>query len=80
VVATQRIPIARICEIVTALTSRWLLLEYAPPLKPKIGASPVPGLDDFTANKLELSLKQHCKSVSTFSSYPDERKLFLCEK
>jgi SAM-dependent methyltransferase len=80
VVATQRIPIARICEIVTALTSRWLLLEYAPPLKPKIGASPVPGLDDFTANKLELSLKQHCKSVSTFPSYPDERKLFLCEK
>jgi hypothetical protein len=40
----------------------------------------VPGLDDYTADDLESCLKQHFKIVRRFSSYPDERKLFLCEK
>jgi SAM-dependent methyltransferase len=80
VVAIQRIPIARISEIFAALSSRWLLLEYVPPLKSKIGASPVSSLDDFTADGLESCLKQHFTSICHFPSYPDERKLFLCEK
>jgi len=80
VVAIQRIPITRISEIFAALSSRWLLLEYVPPLKPKIGASPVSSLDDFTVDGLESCLKQHFTSICHFPSYPDERKLFLCEK
>jgi SAM-dependent methyltransferase len=79
-VAIQRLPIARISEVFAASSSRWLLLEYAPPLKPKIGASPVPGLDDYTVDDLANCLTQHCKSVRSFPSHPDERKLFLCEK
>ena len=80
VVAIQRIPIARISEIFAALSNRWLLLEFAAPLKPKIGASAVPSLDDYTADDLESCLKQNFYSVSHLPSYPDERKLFLCEK
>jgi SAM-dependent methyltransferase len=80
VVAIQRLPIARITEMFAGLSSRWLLLEYAPPLQAKIGASPVPLLDDFTASDLEICLKEHFKTVRCFPSYPNMRKLFLCEK
>jgi SAM-dependent methyltransferase len=80
VVAIQRLSIARISEIFAALSSRWLLSEYAPPLKPKIGASPVPCLDDYTVDNLENCLKRHFSTVSRLPSFPDERKLFLCEK
>ena len=80
VVAMQRMNIVRVSEILAALSARWLLLEFAAPLKPKIGASPVPGLDDYTADDLESCLKQHFKIVRRFCSHPDERKLFLCEK
>jgi SAM-dependent methyltransferase len=80
VVAIQRMNVNRICEIFAALSDRWLLLEFAAPLTAKIGASPVPGLDDFTAGSLENCLKQYFKFVRRFPSYPDERKLFLCEK
>jgi SAM-dependent methyltransferase len=80
VVAIQRMSITRISEIFAALSERWLLLEFAMPLRAKIGASPVPALDDFDADGLENSLKQHFKTVRRFPSYPDERKLFLCEK
>jgi SAM-dependent methyltransferase len=80
VVAIQRLTIERITQIFAGLSSRWLLLEFAPPLQPKIGASQVPSLDDFTAQGLETCLKAHFKSVRPFPSYPEERKLFLCEK
>ena len=80
VVAIQRLPIARISEIFAGLSSRWLLLEYAPPLKAKIGASPVPGLDDYTVDDLEDCLKRQFSSVTRLPSFPDERKFFLCEK
>ena len=80
VVAIQRLPIARICEIFAGLTDRWLLLEFARPLRAKIGSSPVPALDDFDAEGLEKCLRQRFNSVRRFPSYPDERKLFLCEK
>lgn len=80
VVAIQRMPITRISEIFAALSERWMLLEFAMPLPTKIGASPVPALDDFDADTLEKCLRQHFKAVRRFPSYPDERKLFLCEK
>ena len=80
VVAIQRIPIARISEIFSELSERWLLLEFAIPLRPKIGANSVPTLDDFDADGLEKCLRQHFKTVCRFPSYPEERKLFLCEK
>ncbi len=80
VVASQRIPIDRIVEIFAASSERWLLLEFAEPLKPKIGADAVPTLDDFTAEKVESCLKHRFHSVLRFPSYPEERKLFLCEK
>ena len=80
VVAVQRMSIARISEIFTALSERWLLLEFALPLHAKIGASPISGLDDYDADVLENCLKQHFKTVRRFPSYPDDRKLFFCEK
>ena len=80
VVAIQRMTIARICEIVSGLSDRWLLVEFVPPLKPKLGADPVPLLDDFTTDDLENCLNQRFNKVSKFPSYPQERNLFLCEK
>jgi hypothetical protein len=80
VVALQRLPIARIVEIFTALSNRRLLLEFAAPLNPKLGASTVPGLDDYTVDDLEACLKRHFHWVARHPSYPEERKLFLCEK
>jgi hypothetical protein len=80
VVAIQRIPIDRIVEVFAALSERWLLLEFTAPFKPKIGASAVPALDDFTVDKLEVCLQHSFHTVRRFPSYPDERKLFLCEK
>ena len=79
-VAVQRIPIARVCDIFTALTERWLLLEYAAPLKPKIGAAIVPDLDDYTVNDLESCLRARFREVSCLPSFPEDRKLFLCAK
>jgi SAM-dependent methyltransferase len=80
VVAIQRLPIGRICENFAALSERWLLLEFAKPLRAKLGATPVMTLDDFDADALESCLRQHFKTVRRFPSFPDERKLFLCEK
>jgi SAM-dependent methyltransferase len=80
VVAAQRISISCISEIFAALSSRWLLLEYVPPLKPRIGASPVPCLDDYTADDLENCLKRRFRTVSRLPSFPNERQFFLCEK
>jgi SAM-dependent methyltransferase len=80
VVAIQRLPIVRISEMFADLSSRWLLLEYAPPLKHKIGASPVPSLDDYGVDDLESCLRQRFHSVSRLPSYPHQRNLFLCEK
>jgi SAM-dependent methyltransferase len=80
VVALQRLPISRICELFAALTERWLLLEFVPPLKPKIGASVVPRLDDYTVEDTEDCLKGHFETVVCHPSFPPERKLFLCEK
>jgi SAM-dependent methyltransferase len=80
VVAMERISIARICEFFAALSEHWVLLEFAAPLKPKIGASPVLGLDDFSVNELETCLSRHFRTIRSLPSYPDERKLFLCEK
>jgi SAM-dependent methyltransferase len=79
VVAIQRLPIGRICETFAALSERWLLLEFAEPLRAKLGATPVVMLDDFDADGLESCLRQHFKTVRRYPSYPDERKLFLCE-
>jgi SAM-dependent methyltransferase len=80
VVAIQRMPIARIAEIFARMSERWLLLEFALPLKAKIGASLVPNVDDYTADILEYCLEEHFNRVSRLPSYPDERKLFLCER
>jgi SAM-dependent methyltransferase len=80
VVALQRLPMARICELFAALSERWLLLGFVPALKPMMGASAVPHLDNYTANDVESCLKQHFRSVAVSPSFPAERKLFLCEK
>jgi len=80
VVALQRLPVGRIVEILAAMSERWLLLEFVPPLKAKIGASTVPNLDDYTADQLERSLKKYFARVETLPSYPQERQLFVCER
>jgi hypothetical protein len=48
VVAIQRLPVERIVEILASMSERWLLLEFVPPLKARVGASLVAGLDDYT--------------------------------
>lgn len=80
VVAIQRMHISHIVDIFAALSDRWLLLEFVPPLKPGIGATAVPSLDDYTCDDLENCLKRHFKTVFPHPSYPDERRLLLCEK
>ena len=80
VVALQRLPIGRIVEILAAMSERWLLLEFVPPLKARIGASPVANLDDYTPDQLERCLRNVFISVRPLLSYPEERRLFLCAK
>jgi len=80
IVAMERIRVSRLSEIFAALTNRWLLLEFVPPLHAKIGASTVQGLDDFTADDIENGLKKYFASVHSLPSYPAARQLFLCEK
>jgi hypothetical protein len=80
VVAQQRLPVGRIVEIIAAMSERWLLLEYVPPLKARIGASPVPNLDDYTPDQLERCLRKEFISVRPLPSYPEERRLFICAK
>jgi len=80
VAARQRLSLERICQILAGLASRRLLVEYVAPLKVKIGASAVAGVDDYSAADLESCLKQHFRSIERFPSYPEDRRLFLCEK
>jgi SAM-dependent methyltransferase len=80
VVALQRLPMTRICELFAALSERLLLLEFVPALKPKMGASVVPNLDDYTAEDVESCLKQHFRLVTVSPSFPAGRKFLLCEK
>lgn len=80
VVASQRLEIDRIVNILASLSSRALLLEFVPPLEPKIGASIVPFLDDYSVELVESCLRQRFKSVTRYQSYPAKRALFLCRK
>lgn len=80
VAARQRLSAARVSQVLAGLCSRWLLIEFVPPLKPRLGASAVPGVDDYTAAGLEDCLRLHFKSIERFPSYPEDRRLFLCEK
>jgi len=80
VVATQRMPIERVVEILASMGERWLLLEFVRPLKARVGASAVAGLDDYTADQLERCLTEYFTRITVLPSYPEERKLFLCAK
>jgi hypothetical protein len=80
VVALQRLNIDRVADTFDALCSRWLLLEFVPPLKPKTGASPVTSLDDYSSDGVQTCLRKRFKRVIRYPSYPKERELFLCEK
>ena len=80
VVAMQRLPVERIVETFAAMSERWLLLEFVPPLKARIGASPVVNVDDYTAGQLERCLKRYFTGVRLLPSYPEERQLFVCTK
>jgi hypothetical protein len=80
VVAEQRLGISRIVDTLSALSSHWLLVEYVRPLQPRMGASRVHSLDDYTIESFESVLRQRFRTVERFASYPEDRKLFLCEK
>jgi hypothetical protein len=80
VVAEQRLNISRVVDILNALSTRWLLVEYVKPLPPRTGASRVHGVDDYTSESFEAVLRHRFRSVERFPSYPDDRKMFWCEK
>jgi SAM-dependent methyltransferase len=80
IVSIQRLDISRIVDIFDKLTGRSLLLEFVPPLKPNVGGAAVASLDDYCIDDLERCLKQSFATVTRHSSYPDDRKLLLCER
>jgi hypothetical protein len=80
VVAMQRLPVQRIVETFAAMSERWLLLEFVPPLIGVVGSTVVRGLDDYTVNGLESCLEENFDTVLRQPSYPEERQLFLCRK
>jgi SAM-dependent methyltransferase len=80
VVSIQRLDISRIVDIFDMLTARSLLLEFVRPLEPSVGGAPVESLDDYCLNDLEWCLKRSFATVTLHSSYPDDRKLLLCER
>jgi SAM-dependent methyltransferase len=80
VVASQRFNIDRVVEIFDRVCSRWLLLEFVPPLNQRIGARAVPLLDDYSSTSLEASLRRRFRSIVRHRSYPEERLLFMCER
>lgn len=80
VVSMQRIDISRIVGILDGLTERSLLLEFVPPLKPKVDGAFVASLDDYCIDDLERRVKASFASVTRYSSYPDDRILLLCER
>ncbi len=79
-VARQRLSISRIIEMLAALSRRWLLLEFAPPLMPSVGISRIDALDDFNADDVDHCLRKYFKTISVLPSFPKERSLFVCEK
>jgi hypothetical protein len=80
VVSMQRIDISRIVGILDGLTEQSLLLEFVPPLKPKVDGAFVASLDDYCIDDLERRVKASFASVTRYSSYPDNRILLLCER
>ena len=80
VVSIQRLDISRIVDIFDRLTERSLLLEFVQPLKPSVGGDAVASLDDYCLDDLERCLKQSFATVTLHSSYPNDRKLLLCER
>jgi hypothetical protein len=80
VVSIQRLDISRIVDIFDRLTERSLLLEFVRPLEPTVGGAAVKSLDDYCLDDLERCLKQSFATVTLHSSYPDDRKLLLCER
>jgi SAM-dependent methyltransferase len=80
VVAIQRLDISRIVDIFDRLAERFLLLEFVRPLAPSVGGAVVESLDDYCLEDLERRLRQSFAKVSLHPSYPDDRKLLLCER
>lgn len=80
VVSIQRLDIPRIVDIFDRLTGRSLLLEFVPPLKPNLGGAVVASLDDYCIDGLKRRLKRSFATVTQYSSYPNDRKLLLCER
>ena len=80
VVAEQRLDVSRAIDILNALSTRWLLVEYVKPLPPRTGASRVRCVDDYTSESFDAVLRQRFRTVERFPSYPDDRTLFWCEK
>ena len=80
VVAIQRLDISRIVDIFDRLAERFLLLEFVRPLAPSVGGAVVESLDDYRLEDLERRLRQSFAKVNLHASYPDDRKLLLCER
>jgi len=57
-----------------------LLLDFVPPLKAGIRATPVPTLDDHNADHVERGLKKDFAWVEMLTSYPQGRRLIVCAR
>ena len=64
----------------TGLRNGLLLLEFVRPLEPSVGGAVVESLDDYCLEDLQRRLKQSFATVTLYASYPDDRKLLLCER
>ena len=80
VVSIQRLDVSRIVDIFDRLTERFLLLEFVQPLKPSVGGAVVESLDDYCLEDLQRRLEESFATVTLHASYPDDRKLLLCER
>lgn len=70
----------RIAEGLDAFTKKWLLVEWIPREDEYVQSLWQERFEWYTVDNLRKSLNKYCKSIEVFDSYPQGRKLLLCEK
>lgn len=70
----------RVVEALSIFSNRWLLIEYVPRDDEYIEACWHERFDWYNIENLIMTLKKHFNDVQVFDSYPEDRKLLLCQK